>query len=85
MASWKTYAQLTNNHLLEIGKDDKLWFCAKNFGDNVVVGEYQDTVHISSSSDVHLCHNEHIKNLKYATEGTAFKNNLTHQTSLLDV
>lgn len=47
-----------------------MWFNGAAWGTNVVVGSYQDTTHVSDSSDTHLCTTNHVHNVKYLTSTT---------------
>lgn len=64
MATWTLTAQLTTG-TLAVGSTDRIWWNGATFGTNVVVGSYQDSTHISNSSDVHQCTTNHVHNLKY--------------------
>lgn len=64
MAVWATTAQLTTG-TLSVGATDRVWWNGTLFGDNVVVGSYQDSTHITNSSDVHQCTTNHVNNTKY--------------------
>ena len=55
---------------LSVGATDRIWFNGAAFGTNVVVGSYQDTTHISNSSDTHQCSTNHVHNVKYLTGTT---------------
>lgn len=50
---------------LSVGATDRIWWNGATFGTNVVVGSYQDSTHISNSSDVHQCTTNHVHNTKY--------------------
>ena len=69
MATWTLTAQLTTG-TLSVGATDRIWFNGTNFGDNVTVGSYQDSTHISNSSDVHQCSTNHVHNTKFLTSTT---------------
>jgi hypothetical protein len=69
LATWTLTAQLTTG-TLSVGATDRVWFNGTSFGDNVVVGSYQDSTHISNSSDVHQCTTNHVHNVKYLTSTT---------------
>lgn len=69
MATWSLTAQLTTG-TLSVGATDRIWWNGTNFGDNVVVGSYQDSTHISNSSDAHQCSTNHVHNTKYLTATT---------------
>jgi len=58
---------------LTVGATDRIWFNGTNFGDNVVVGAYQDSTHVSDNADAHIAActtNSHVKNVKYLTSTT---------------
>ena len=74
MATWTVDGQLTNATTLSIGATDRLWLNGASFGTNVTVGSYQDTTHISNSSDVHQCSTNHVNNTKYLTSSTVSLN-----------
>jgi hypothetical protein len=69
MATFTVTAQLTTG-TLTVGATDRVWFNAAAFGDNVAVSSYQDSTHISNSSDVHQCSSNHVHNTKYVASGT---------------
>lgn len=69
MATWTLTAQLTTG-TLSVGATDRLWFNGATFGTNVTVSSYQDSTHISNSSDVHQCTTNHVHNVKYLTGTT---------------
>lgn len=69
MATWTLTAQLTTG-TLTVGATDRIWWNGTNFGDNVVVSAYQDSTHISNSSDTHTCTTNHVNNTKYLTSTT---------------
>lgn len=52
---------------LTVGATDRVWFNGANFGDNVVVGAYQTSTHISNSSDAHQCTTNHVNNVMYVS------------------
>lgn len=70
MATWTLTAQLTTG-TLAVGSTDRIWWNGTNFGDNVVVGSYQDSTHISNSSDVHQCTTNHVNNTKWLADSGA--------------
>jgi len=80
MATWTVTAQLTTG-TLTVGATDRVWFNGTNFGDNVVVGAYQTSTHISNSSDTHQCSTNHVNNVQYLTS-TTFSLNGGGSTSL---
>jgi len=65
MATWSLEAQLTAGSPITVGSTDRIWWNGALWGDNVVVGQYQDSTHISDSSDVHTCSTNHVHNTKY--------------------
>lgn len=69
MATWTTTAQLTSG-TLSVGASDRIWFNGSTFGTNVTVSSYQDSTHISNSSDTHQCTTNHVNNVKYLTSTT---------------
>jgi hypothetical protein len=69
MATWTLTAQLTTG-TLSVGATDRLWFNGATFGTNVTVSSYQDSTHISNSSDVHQCTTNHVHNVKFLTSTT---------------
>lgn len=69
MATWTTTAQLTTG-TLSVGATDRIWFNGSTFGTNVTVSSYQDSTHISNSSDTHQCTSFHVHNVKYLTSTT---------------
>lgn len=69
MATWTVTAQLTTG-TLAVGATDRVWLNGTNWGDNVTVGSYQDSTHISNSSDAHQCTSNHVHNTKYLTSST---------------
>ena len=69
MATWTLTAQLTTG-TLTVGATDRIWWNGTLFGDNVVVSSYQDSTHISNSSDTHQCTTNHVHNTKYLTSTT---------------
>lgn len=70
MATWDLTAQLTTG-TLSVDTDDKIWWSGASYGTNVIVGSYQDSTHISDSTDAHLCTTNHVNNTKYLTGSTA--------------
>jgi|SRR5581483_10112776 len=64
MATWTLTSQLTSG-TLSVNSTDRIWWNGTNFGDNIVVGSYQDSTHISDSSDAHRCTTNHVHNTKY--------------------
>lgn len=69
MASWGLTAQLTTG-TLTVNATDRVWWNGASFGTNVVVGSYQDTTHITTSTDSHLCTTNHVNNTKWLTSTT---------------
>lgn len=69
MATWTLTAQLTTG-TLAVGATDRVWWNGSAFGTNVVVGSYQDSTHIASNTDTHLCTTNHVNNTKYLTATT---------------
>lgn len=69
MATWSLTAQLTTG-TLSVAATDRIWWNGTNFGDNVVVGSYQDSTHISDNTDTHRCTTNHVHNTKYLTSST---------------
>jgi hypothetical protein len=69
MATWVTTAQLTTGTLV-VGATDRVWFNGATFGTNVTVSSYQDSTHVSNSSDVHQCSSFHVHNTKFLTSTT---------------
>lgn len=69
MATWALTAQLTTG-TLSVGATDRLWFNGSTFGTNVTVSSYQDSTHISNSSDAHQCTTNHVNNVKYLSSTT---------------
>jgi hypothetical protein len=67
MATWTLTAQLTTGTLAVAGTD-RIWYTGAAFTDNVVVGSYQDSTHISNSSDVHQCSTNHVNNTKWLAD-----------------
>lgn len=76
MASWALNAQLTNSTDLLVNTTDRIWWNGINFGDNIVVGSYQDSTHITNSSDVHQCTTNHVNNTKWLADSGASSVNL---------
>lgn len=70
MATWTVTAQLTTG-TQTVDPTDRIWWNGTNFGDNVVVGAYQDSTHISSSGDVHECTTNHVNNTKWLADSGA--------------
>jgi hypothetical protein len=74
MATWALTAQyVTGAATATVGATDRIWWNGAAFGTNVVVGAYQDTTHLSNSSDAHTAScttNSHIMNTKYLTGTT---------------
>lgn len=69
MATWALTAQLTTG-TLTVNATDRIWFNDATFGANIVVGQYQNSTHISNSSDVHQCSTNHVHNTKFLTSTT---------------
>lgn len=69
MATWTLTAQLTTG-TLTVNATDRTWWNGTNFGDNVVVGSYQDSFHISDNTDTHRCTTNHVNNTKFLTGST---------------
>lgn len=67
MATWTLTAQLTTG-TLTVNATDRIWWTGAAFTDNVVVGAYQDSTHISNSSDVHQCSTNHVNNTKWLAD-----------------
>ena len=67
MATWTLTAQLTTG-TLSVGATDRIWWNGTSFGNNVVVGSYQDSTHISNSSNVHQCTTNHVNNTKWLAD-----------------
>jgi hypothetical protein len=87
MATWSLTAQLTSG-TLALGATDRIWWNGANFGDNVVVGSYQDSTHVSNSDDVHQCSANHVHNTKYVDDshyildgGSSTAFDVTHPTT----
>jgi hypothetical protein len=57
-------SQLTTG-TLSVGATDRIWWNGATFGTNVVVNSYQDSTHITNSSDVHQCTTNHVHNTKF--------------------
>lgn len=74
MATWSTTAQLTTG-TLAVGATDRIWYnSSAGFGtaaaNSITVAAYQDTMHITSNVDTHLCTTNHVNNTKYLTATT---------------
>jgi hypothetical protein len=69
MASWLLTAQLTSG-TLALASTDRPWWNGTNFGDQITVNSYQDSTHVSDSSDVHRCTSVHVNNTKFLTNST---------------
>jgi hypothetical protein len=69
MASWQLVAQLTSG-TLALATTDRPWWNGANFGDQISVNSYQDSTHVSDSSDVHRCTSAHVNNTKFLTSTT---------------
>ena len=69
MATWTVTAQLTTG-TLTVGATDRVWLNGAAWGDNVTVSSYQDSTHISNSSDAHQCTTNHVHNVKYLSSTT---------------
>lgn len=67
MATWTLTARLTTG-TLAVGATDRIWLNGASFGTNVVVGSYQDSTHITNSSDAHQCTTNHVRNFKYISD-----------------
>lgn len=67
MATWTLTSQLTTG-TLAVGATDRVWYNGTNFGDNIVVSSYQDSTHISNSSDAHQCTTNHVNNTKWLAD-----------------
>lgn len=64
MATWTLTSQLTTG-TLSVGATDRIWYNGASFGTNVVVAAFQDSTHITNSSDVHQCTTFHVHNTKF--------------------
>jgi hypothetical protein len=69
MASWTLTAQLTSGTLV-VGTTDRIWVNGTLFGDNLQIGTYQDSTHVASATDTHLCTTAHVNNTKYLGAST---------------
>jgi hypothetical protein len=69
MATWTLTAQLTDASTLGVNATDKIKLNGTAYGDNVQVGQYPDSTHISNASDVEQCTTAHVNNTKYV-DGT---------------
>jgi hypothetical protein len=72
MATWTLTAQLTTG-TLSVASTDRVSYNGTLFGDNIVVGAYQDSTHILNNTGEpggHLCTTNHVNNTKYVTSTT---------------
>lgn len=65
MATWSLIAQLQSGATLAVANDNHVWWNGTNFGDNIIVGQYQDSTHIADSDDGQLDGSDPVHNTKY--------------------
>jgi len=65
MASWTLTAQLQDSSTLAVGTDNHVWWNGTNYGDNITVGSYQDSTHITDSANGQRDTASHVHNTKY--------------------
>jgi hypothetical protein len=65
MASWTLTAQLENNSTLAVATDNHVWWNGTNFGDNITVGTYQSSTHITDSANGQRDTVSPVNNTKY--------------------
>ena len=70
MATWTLTAQLVGGGTRVLGTSDRIWVNGTAFGDNIVVNAHQDSTHVTSSTDEHLCTTAHVNNTKFLTNTT---------------
>lgn len=70
MATFILSAQLTDGTTLSLNPTDRIWLNGGLFGDNINVGAYQDSTHLSDAADIHRCSTVHVRNTKYLTGTT---------------
>jgi len=80
MATWAAYAQLQNSTTLTIASTDHIWLNGTTYGQNVTVGSYQDSTHVSDSDDVQRDITSPVNNLKYTTSSTVSVNGASATT-----
>lgn len=64
IASWTLTAQLQTG-TLNVGTSDHVWWNGAAFGDNIVIGDYQDSTHVADGSDNQLDTISPVNNTKY--------------------
>jgi hypothetical protein len=67
MATFTWYGKRTAGGTITIGGTDRIWFCGADFATKVFVGDYNDTTHVSNSSDAEQCTGGggHLNNFKF--------------------
>lgn len=65
MATWSLTAQLQSGSTLTVATNNHIWWNGTNFGDNIVVGQYQDSTHVADSNDNQLDTVSPVHNVKY--------------------
>lgn len=65
MASWTLTAQLQNSSTLAVAANNHIWWNGANFGNNVIVGSYQDSTHVADVNDNQLDTVSPVNNTKY--------------------
>lgn len=64
MANWTLTAQLETG-TLTVASDNHIWWNGTNFGDNITVGQFQDSTHVADSNDAQLDTVSPVHNTKY--------------------
>ena len=64
MATWTLTAQLTSG-TLALASNDHVWWNGAAFGDNIIIGEYQDSTHVADLNDNQRDTAAAVNNTKY--------------------
>lgn len=71
MATWTLNSKLTDSTTLTVNSTDHLWLAGTDFSTYIVVGQFNDSTHVSDANDVERCTSVHPHNLKYLSSTTA--------------
>jgi hypothetical protein len=74
MATFTTYLQLTNGSTLQVQPGYTVRFSGAAFSDPILVGEFQDTIHLEDANGGEVCTTYHGNSTKYVSSTTVSVN-----------
>jgi hypothetical protein len=73
---WTAFARRQSGATIPLGNAHEIQFDGVNFGDNIFLGSYSDSMHVLDPALAHVCTSDHLKNVK-TTGSTTYQLNGT--------